>query len=213
VHLTRATKAVAVAAATLIAGLAVGTTASPAAAAPAQPRLDVAALANSRPVPIAQAVTALRAKQATQRNSGTVAASGCQAITITSAANGRYTSAEVGRTGNGYATLRARATAVGPWEQFALCTYGSGYVIASLENGDYVSAELGWSGNGYGTLRARATSIGPWEQFSIQSYGSNIAIRSTASGDYVSSELGWSGDANGTLRARATSVGPWEEYY
>jgi len=35
-------------------------------------------------------------------------------------ANGKYVSAELGYSGDGYATLRARADVVGPWEQFVI---------------------------------------------------------------------------------------------
>lgn len=41
---------------------------------------------------------------------------------ILSAANGRWVSAELGYTGGNYAMLRARATAVGPWEQYLTAT-------------------------------------------------------------------------------------------
>jgi hypothetical protein len=41
---------------------------------------------------------------------------------ILSAANGRWVSAELGYTGGNYAMLRARATAIGPWEQYYTLT-------------------------------------------------------------------------------------------
>jgi hypothetical protein len=81
--------------------------------------------------------------------------------TIRSVANGRYVSAELGYTGGNYGMLRARATSIGPWEEFF-----TGMVdIQSISNGLYVSAELGYTGGNYGMLRARATSVGPWEEF------------------------------------------------
>jgi len=91
-------------------------------------------------------------------------------ITLRSEANGLYVSAELGYTGteNGmqiYGMLRARATSVGPWEEFQ-----TDNEALKAANYLYVTAELGYTGtyNGMalnGMLRARATSIGPWEQF------------------------------------------------
>lgn len=166
----------------------------------------------SKPVPISRAVAVLKDRKA-RSSSGGAAIAGCQAVTITSAANRRYVSAELGYGGDRSGMLRARATAVGPWEQFAVCEYGSRYVIGSLANGRYVSSELGWGGDNYGMLRARASQIGPWEQYYIGVYGSNVTIRSAANGRYVSTELGWGGSNYGMLRARATAIGPWELYY
>lgn len=175
--------------------------------------IDVAALSRSAPVPISQAVARLQSLKALRANAPAATLADCQAVTITSAANNRYVSAEFGWSGDRYGMLRARATVEGPWEEYGLCNYGSGYVIASLVNGNYVSTELGWSGDNYGMLRARATAIGPWEQYAISQYGSNITIRSLANNKYVSTELGWSGDRYGMLRGRASSIGPWEQYY
>jgi len=127
--------------------------------------INLAALAQSAPVPISQAVARLQSTKALQANASAAGPLDCQAVTITSAANGKYVSAEFGWSGDNYGMLRARATVEGPWEEYALCTYGSGYVIASLANGDYVSTELGWTGDRYGILRARASSVGPWEQY------------------------------------------------
>jgi hypothetical protein len=71
-------------------------------------------------------------------------------------ANGRYVSAEMAYTGDNSAMLRARATAIGPWERYALF---------SKANLRFVSTELGYTGGSYAMLRARATAIGPSEQF------------------------------------------------
>jgi hypothetical protein len=89
---------------------------------------------------------------------------------ISNEQNGRYVTAELGRTGVDYGMLRARATAVGPWEKFTITRWGpnpSMYTIRSQANGRYVSAELGYGGVRHGMLRARATSIGNWEKFFI----------------------------------------------
>jgi hypothetical protein len=90
---------------------------------------------------------------------------------IWSRANRRYVSAEVSWSGDNYGLLRARATTVGPWEQFRIARgidAQGPITIWSVANGRYVSAEMAWSGDRSGLLRARATSAGPWEQFSIQ---------------------------------------------
>jgi hypothetical protein len=93
----------------------------------------------------------------------------CSTVSL-KAANGLYVTAELGYTGteNGmqiYGMLRARATSVGPWEEFQ-----TDNEALKAANYLYVTAELGYTGtyNGMalaGMLRARATSIGPWEQF------------------------------------------------
>ncbi|GDY32848.1 fascin domain-containing protein [Gandjariella thermophila] len=135
-------------------------------------------------------------------------------VYITSRANGRIVSAELGYSGNNYAMLRARATAVGPWERYTICTdTRSGLSsIASQANRRIVSAELGYSGGDYAMLRARATAVGPWELYRIVSAGSGLAIISAANGRYVSAELGYSGSRYAMLRARATAAGPWEQF-
>ncbi|GAB2723880.1 fascin domain-containing protein [Kitasatospora kifunensis] len=139
----------------------------------------------------------------------------CVTVTtpIRSAANGQYVSAELGYTGDQYGMLRARAGAVGPWEQYNLCrnTTTNTYAIRS-SNGQYVSAELGYTGDQYGMLRARAGAVGPWEQFTFEPAANGYAIRSAANGQYVSAELGYTGDQYGMLRARAGAVGPWEQF-
>jgi hypothetical protein len=91
--------------------------------------------------------------------------------------NSNFVSAELGYTGNNYALLRSRASAIGPWEvfdllrwslydqawiyQYSLPTTSGTFVFKSRANGRFVAAEFGWDGR----LRARATAIGPWEMF------------------------------------------------
>ncbi|GLZ79850.1 hypothetical protein Afil01_46570 [Actinorhabdospora filicis] len=137
-------------------------------------------------------------------------------ISIYSTANNRWISAELGYSGGDYAMLRARATAVGPWERYVVCRDpGTGVTdISSMANGLYVSAELGYSGGDYGMLRARASVRGPWEIFYTSSApgGGRLVITSQANGLYVSAELGYSGGDYGMLRARASALGPWELY-
>lgn len=131
--------------------------------------------------------------------------------TITSVANDRYVSAEVGWSGTQYGTLRARASRADLWERYQLCYFAGTYALKSLANGRYVSAELGWSGDTFGTLRARATEVAAWERFYIiRLSGGQYALRSYARNFYVSAEVGWAGDRYGTLRARATAIQRWE---
>jgi hypothetical protein len=131
----------------------------------------------------------------------------CTDNNVIRAANDLYVSAELGYGGSSAAMLRARANAIGPWELFRLCNYGSYYTLQSQANGLYVSAELGYGGNDYGMLRARANAIGPWEIFSASVINN---INSGGNGLYVSAELGYGGSNTGMLRARANAIGPWE---
>jgi hypothetical protein len=172
----------------------------------------VAALV-SAPASAAESTQPLTLADAVAGQHRDAAAPACYAVTITSRANGRLVSAELGWGGNSYGLLRARATAVGAWERFEVCFNGSNSTIRSLANNRYVSAELGWGGNSYGLLRARATVVAAWERFSFASCGADcVTIRSTANGRLVSAELGWGGNSYGLLRARATAVGAWERF-
>ena len=130
---------------------------------------------------------------------------------LKSTANGKYVSVEMTYTGVDKYMLRARASAVGPYEQLEFC-WGVGgndanLAIRSNRNGKWVSAELGYGGVRYGMLRARASSIGPWETFN-GAYG----LRNTKNWKYVSAELGYGGGLKGMLRARSSSYGPWEHF-
>lgn len=74
--------------------------------------------------------------------------------TIRSLASSRYVSVEVDYTGSQKSMLRARATAVGPWEKFdVVCRTNSYCTIKSLENNKYVSVADST------VLRATSTSI------------------------------------------------------
>jgi len=134
-------------------------------------------------------------------------------VIITSQANGGLVSAELGYGGGDYAMLRARASAVGPWERYTVCLGSSYDTITSQANGRLVSAELGYGGGDYAMLRARASAVGPWEKFRFESCGSGcVTIWSLANNRLVSAELGYGGGDYGMLRARATNVGPWERF-
>jgi hypothetical protein len=138
---------------------------------------------------------------------------------MVSYANGLAISAELGYAGGDYGMLRARASAIGPWEMFGLwpldpSNYTNTWAIQSWDTGLWVSTELGDSGSKYAMLRARANAIGPWEQYSLYELGGSLyAIQSRANGLFVSAELGYGGSYYGMLRARASAVGPWEQFY
>lgn len=134
---------------------------------------------------------------------------------ILSAANNLWVSAELGYGGANYAMLRARASVIGPWEQFALCydyTAGFWYIVSDA-NSNAVSTELGYGGGSNGMLRARASVVGPWEQYVLScTSAGTLIIGSLANNLWVSTELGYGGAGNAMLRARASGVGPWEQY-
>jgi hypothetical protein len=87
---------------------------------------------------------------------------------IRSVANGRYVTAEISWTGNRNGLLRARATSIGPWEQFRIPNGVSIVTLFSLANSRYVTVENGWTGDSYASLRARATAVGTWEYLPIR---------------------------------------------
>ncbi|MEV6487597.1 hypothetical protein AB0M20_03005 [Actinoplanes sp. NPDC051633] len=134
----------------------------------------------------------------------------CYDVALFNEANRRWVSAEIGYAGSDNGMLRARATAIGPYERFEICylsTDNYNFSLRSLANNRWVSAELGYTGSRYAMLRARATSIGPWEKFS-----GYAEIQNSGNHRWVSAELGYSGSLNGMLRARAGTIGPWEDW-
>jgi hypothetical protein len=165
----------------------------------------------SRPISVSEIRTALE-----RQLGGSPAPIACWSnVSFRSRANGRYVSAEIDYSGGYNGMLRARATAVLPWERYTVCRTSStgATLIFSPANRRYVSAELGYSGGYNGMLRARATVAGSWEVFiTSAASGGGLWIRSRANGRYVSAELGYGGGYNGMLRARATAVLPWEVF-
>jgi hypothetical protein len=141
-------------------------------------------------------------------------------VSINADANGRWVSAEVSAPGDDKGMLRARATAIGPWEKFSACRddYSGLTDIASLQNGLAVSAEVSALGDRKGMLRARTPvdQIGPWEWFYTSAPPERrwTTIRSDADvrSLYVSAEIAYPGDHMGMLRARASQAGPWESF-
>jgi hypothetical protein len=130
-------------------------------------------------------------------------------VTIRSSANGRYVSAEIGREGGDYGTLRARATSPGKWEKFTVCRdAGTGVTrIRAQANNDFVSAELDNAGARYGMLRAQADKVGGWERFySNGAPGGQFSFYARDNRRWVSAEVTFRGELQGVLRARATSV-------
>lgn len=110
-----------------------------------------------------------------QRRQGLAARSGRAAqdipcwvnVSIWANANSRYVSMEKSYGGADKYMLRARATAVGPWEYYVVCRdWASGLTdFASQDTGLIVSTENTYAGGDNGMLRARATAIGPWELY------------------------------------------------
>ncbi|GAA0463093.1 hypothetical protein Aca07nite_76080 [Actinoplanes capillaceus] len=136
-------------------------------------------------------------------------------VTIRSAANGRYVSAEIGWDGAGYGALRARATRVSPWERFTVCrdAYSGATWIRAQANNDFVSAELDYAGATYGLLRAQAQKVAGWERFySNRPPGGTFSFYARATRRWVSAEVTFRGRGYGSLRARATSVGAEETF-
>jgi hypothetical protein len=149
-----------------------------------------------------------------QKNEGPTAASICVfPVTISSRANGRYVSTELGYSGNDYAMLRARVTVPGPRELYQLCYYFTSdeYTLYSFNNNRYVTVETSYGESNYGMLRARATTVTNRERFRIQT-GTVMTIRSVANNRFVSAELGNGNNRYAMLRARATSVGLTEQF-
>ncbi|MDI6101096.1 hypothetical protein QLQ12_21005 [Actinoplanes sp. NEAU-A12] len=136
-------------------------------------------------------------------------------VTIKSVANGRYVSAEIGREGGDYGTLRARAVAPGKWEKFVVCRdAGTGVTrIRAQANNDFVSAELDYAGAKYGVLRAQAARVGGWERYySNSAPGGQFSFYARETRRWVAAEVTFEGDLYGILRARATSVGAEETF-
>jgi hypothetical protein len=122
-------------------------------------------------------------------------------------------------TGNRQYELRARATAVGPWELFSVCrdqsTGATNFV--SQKNNRYVTAEKDYTGPISGMLRARTSSgsVGTWEIFRTDVDPGNgycTHIWAQANGLFVTAEQNYSGNDKGMLRARtaASALGTWE---
>jgi hypothetical protein len=135
-------------------------------------------------------------------------------LSLFSLGNSRYVSAELSYGAPHTAELRARATAVGPWEQYELCFDSSdgSYQLFSLGNSSWVSAELSYGAPNTGELRARATVAGPWERFFIGDKDGGTLLLSAASNLYVAAELDFADPNKGMLRARtpASALGTWE---
>ena len=177
------------------------------------PATDTAAA----PLSLIKAFTQLTSGHAGKAISPDVAAAAISCsgpATLFSFGNNRWVSAELGYGAPNTGELRARATVVGPWEQYDVCFDSSDgtFQLFSLGNNSWVSAELGYGAPNTGELRARATAVGPWERFFIDDFGSFITLTSAASGRLVSAELSYAAPNTGMLRARATEIGPWEQF-
>lgn len=140
----------------------------------------------------------------------------CSSDSFQSYQNSKFVSTELGYSGGNYAMLRARASQLGPWEQYTVCVDDSTSLmtIQSQANGLFVSAELGYSGSSYAMLRARASSVGPWEQYFLYCGIPTCSIQSKANGLFVAEEDWYWGNGYGMLRARTApqNIGTWEEF-
>lgn len=140
----------------------------------------------------------------------------CSLNSIQSYQNSYFVSTEVGYSGSQYAMLRARASQLGPWEQYTLCIdNGTGLMtLQAKANGLFVSAELGYTGSSYAMLRARASAVGPWEQYFLYCGIPTCTIQSKANGLYVAEEDAYWGSGYGMLRARTApqNINTWEEF-
>ena len=155
----------------------------------------------------------------TERSSLLAVPQGCgQFLAIKSVAANRYVSAELDYAGGGWAMLRARATGIGPWEEFSICGLpGNLAALWSVAAGRYVSMEYDYGGTGWAMLRARSTTHDAWEHFSLEPIGNCgelcTSIRSAFTDRLVSAELDYDGGDYGMLRARTTgSPGAWERF-
>jgi hypothetical protein len=135
-------------------------------------------------------------------------------VKLQSNANGLYASTELNYGGADYAVLRARAAAVGPWEQYSLAPQSDGtYALKANANGLYVSAELSYSGSFYGEMRARSSVVGYWEKFWLNPLvGTTYALQWAANSQYVAAEIYNAEPYYAMLRARSSAVGPWEQW-
>ncbi|WP_214318269.1 fascin domain-containing protein [Nonomuraea sediminis] len=141
----------------------------------------------------------------------------------TSTRPSRYLSAELAYGEPYYGMIRARATAIGPWEKFKRyeCFGRQERVWAfRAANGLWVSSERGYGGAYNGLLRASADTVQEWEIFNMV-LGGNAPGESSnfswkpydyAQPYYFSAEWGAGGDHNGMVRARAGQIGPWEKF-
>jgi hypothetical protein len=194
------------------------------AAAPDQPVSEANLIGDPAPAADTAAPLSLREAftQLTSAHAGKSVSPGAAAAAIScsgpaslfSFGNSRWVSAELAYGAPHTGELRARATGVGPWEQYDLCFDSSDGTFQLFARGNslWVSAELAYAAPNTGELRARATAIGPWERFFIDDFGSFITLTSAASGLVVSAELGNPAPNTGMLRARATAIGPWEQF-
>lgn len=93
---------------------------------------------------------------------------------LKSLANNQYVAVEKNYTGSTQNVLRARSASVGGWERFNLY-YNEDldrYALQSTLNGLFVAMENSYTGSLQYALRARSTAItGSWEEFTLYGIG------------------------------------------
>jgi hypothetical protein len=133
----------------------------------------------------------------------------CYIVYLYNVGLGRYVSAELDYSGSSYAMLRARATAVGPYERFNYCWDSAGFAaFQSRANGKWVAAEMDNVGSSYAMLRARSNSIGNWEKFTYVNENGNFYFQSLSNSRWWRAESLYSGSSYGMVRAANTSRVP-----
>ena len=94
----------------------------------------------------------------------------------------------------------ADRTAVGPWEQWALESVGTGWALKSA-HGRYLCAELD------GSVVANREAVGPWETWLVEVSAGRVSFKS-AHGKYLVAE----GGGGSVVRANRDAIGPWEQF-
>ncbi|HET9137913.1 ThuA domain-containing protein [Actinophytocola sp.] len=123
-------------------------------------------------------------------------------ISLRAHANGRFVSAD----NAGAGPLIAKATAIGPWEQFDRLDAGNGNIaLRAHANNRIVAAENA----GNNPLIANRTAVGLWETFQlIRNPDGSVSLRALVNGRLVTAENA----GNSALIANRTAVGAWEEF-
>jgi len=90
---------------------------------------------------------------------------------LKSEANNRYVSVEFFYGGDYNRMLRARATAIGPWERLTIHEFSNDIIGIRSSSDQWVSADQDYPGDDSGMLIANRLYHGPWESFYVQPLG------------------------------------------
>jgi GH25 family lysozyme M1 (1,4-beta-N-acetylmuramidase) len=127
---------------------------------------------------------------------------GGPATGLLAAVNNRYVTAD----NAGSSPLIAKATALGPWEQFDRIDVGAGLVaLRSRANGRFVTADKA----GALPLIANRTVVGSWERFRlITNPDGTVSLLAIVNNRYVTAENAGAS----ALIANRTAIGTWEKF-